>query len=197
VGLFYLLFNWTLYTALTITRDESCLEAGCKSGDLAEVFDQDSNGKSADDEGKGGDEMGDAQSHASRGLPGHFRELWIRGAVLAGALGLLFVALPSAAQGRHAPKTFLLVWASDKGTDDHIQDPDFLAVIDADAGSDTYGKVLTTAPLEAIPGKHLLSEVGLIPGLESNLLNEAHHFNAELYVGADQHKYLGSYRISG
>jgi hypothetical protein len=99
-------------------------------------------------------------------------------------------ALPSAAQGSYAPKTFLLVWASDKGTDDHIQDPDFLAVIDADARSNTYGRVLTTAPLEAIPGKHLLSEVGLIHGLESNLLNEAHHFNAELYVGADYHKYL-------
>jgi hypothetical protein len=123
--------------------------------------------------------MRDAQSRVSRGRSGPFRELWIRGGVLAGALGLM------------------IVWASDKGTDDHIQDPDFLAVIDADARSDTYGRVLTTAPLEAIPGKHLLSEVGLIPGLESNLLNEAHHFNAELYVGADQHKYLGSYRISG
>jgi|SoiMetStandDraft_2_1073263.scaffolds.fasta_scaffold86241_2 hypothetical protein len=32
----------------------------------------------------------------------------------------------------HQPKTFLLVWASDKGTDDGHQDPDFLAVIDAD-----------------------------------------------------------------
>jgi hypothetical protein len=78
----------------------------------------------------------------------------------------------------------------DKGTDDGIQDPDFLAVIDADAKSATYGKVLTTASLEAVPGKHLLSEVGLIPGLESNLLNEAHHFNSELYVGEDHHKYL-------
>ena len=105
--------------------------------------------------------------------------------------GLQLTTLPSAALANRQPKTFLLVWASDKGTDDHIQDPDFLAVIGADPESAaTYGKVLTTASLEAIVGKHLLSEVGLIPGITSNLLNEAHHFNSELYVGADHHKYL-------
>src|SRR5271154_2758827 len=100
----------------------------------------------------------------------------LRWAVLSTLLcvfGLQLTALPSAAFAGRQPKTFLLVWASDKGTDDHIQDPDFLAVIGADPQSAaTYGKVLTTASLEAIVGKHLLSEVGLIPGLTSNLLNE-------------------------
>lgn len=97
----------------------------------------------------------------------------------------------TAATAKRGPRTFLLVWASDRKTDDNVLDPDFLAVIDADRQSATYGKVLTTAPIEAVPGKHLLAELGLGPAnLPSNVLNEAHHMNEEPYIGPDGHKYL-------
>lgn len=88
------------------------------------------------------------------------------------------------------PRTFLLVWSSDKGTDDHQQDADFVAVIDADSQSPTYGKIVNTAAIEAAPGKHLLAKLGLAPGLPSNLLNEAHHMNTTPLIGPNGHKYL-------
>jgi len=86
---------------------------------------------------------------------------------------------------------YLLVWAGDMGTDDHVQDPDFLATIDADPQSRTYGKVLHTAALPCIRGAHLLDELGLVPGVSSCVLNEAHHMTDELWVDPrNGHSYL-------
>jgi len=86
---------------------------------------------------------------------------------------------------------YLLVWAGDAGTDDNVQDPDFLATIDANPQSPTYGKVLRTAALPCIPGAHLLDELGLMPGVTSCVLNEAHHMSDELWVDPrDGHRYL-------
>jgi hypothetical protein len=86
---------------------------------------------------------------------------------------------------------YLLVWTGDVGTDDHVQDPDFLATIDADPHSLTYGKVLQTAALPCIRGAHLLDELGLVPGVSSCVLNEAHHMTDELWVDPHNgHSYL-------
>src|SRR5712691_8694128 len=115
----------------------------------------------------------------------------LHGSSLVVFLLISFILGPTAALAEHKPRTFLLVWSSDKRTDDNQLDPDFLAVIDADRESPTYGKVLTTAPIEAVAGKHLLAELGLAPAnLPSNVLNEAHHMNEELFIGPDGHKYL-------
>lgn len=114
----------------------------------------------------------------------------LHGSSLVVFLLISFILGPTVALAEHKPRTFLLVWSSDKRTDDNLLDPDFLAVIDADRESPTYGKVLTTAPIEAVAGKHLLAELGAVPGLPSNLLNEAHHMNEELFIGPDGHKYL-------
>src|SRR5262249_49333215 len=101
-----------------------------------------------------------------------------------------FIFGPTAALAEHRPRIFLLVWSSDKRTDDNHLDPDFLAVIDADRESPTYGKVLTTAALESVAGKHLLDELGIAPGVSSDVINEAHHMNEEPFIGPDGHKYL-------
>lgn len=75
---------------------------------------------------------------------------------LLGLLLILVVACPSFAQHRRGKKeTVLYVWASDEA---HVA-PDFLAVIDFDEDSWTYGKVITTVPLPP-------------PG---NIGNEPHH----------------------
>jgi hypothetical protein len=75
--------------------------------------------------------------------------------------------------------SYLAVWASDKGTDDNHLNPDFLAIIDADPRSPTYGKVINTAALESVPNANLLDELGLASGVASDFLNEAHHMNHE------------------
>jgi hypothetical protein len=83
------------------------------------------------------------------------------------------------------------VWANDKGSDDGVQDPDFLAVIDANPTSATYGKVVNTVALACIPGANLLDEIGLAPGTSSCLLNEAHHITEAPYVDpATGHTFL-------
>lgn len=107
-------------------------------------------------------------------------------------LALLVALVPRRSWAKRAGQanTYLLVWASDKATDADIQDPNFVAIIDADRESATYGKVVSTGRLQSVGGKHLLSEVGLIPGLHSDELNDAHHFNSELYERPDHHKYL-------
>jgi 56kDa selenium binding protein (SBP56) len=89
-----------------------------------------------------------------------------------------------------APNSFLLVWAGDKVLDDGVRNSDFLAVIDADKKSHTYGKVLTTVPIESSPGKHLLDELGLVPGVTSDVLNEAHHVNEEPLITPGGNKFL-------
>lgn len=104
-------------------------------------------------------------------------------------LGLASVLYLPGAEAK--PSDYLLVWASDKGTDDGHQDADFLAVIDANPKSKSYGKVVNTASLPCITGENLLDELGIAPGVSSCILNEAHHMTEELWVDpATQHKYL-------
>jgi len=91
-------------------------------------------------------------------------------------MGGLALSAP-AADGK--AETYLAVWASDKETDDHHLDPDFLAIIDADPRSPSYGKVVNTATLEAVPDANLVDELGLASGVASDVLNEAHHMNHE------------------
>ena len=98
------------------------------------------------------------------------RAVLISGAAIAG-----LVPPSSAADGK--AETYLAVWASDKETDDHHLDPDFLAIIDADPRSPTYGEVVSTAALESVPNANLLDELGLASGVASDVLNEAHHMN--------------------
>lgn len=89
------------------------------------------------------------------------------------------------------PYPYLLVWTSDKGTDDGNQNPDFLAVIDANPKSNTYGKVLNTAALPCIAGESLLDELGIAPGISSCILNEAHHMTEEVWTDpANGHKFI-------
>ena len=76
-------------------------------------------------------------------------------------------------------ETYLAVWASDKETDDHHLDPDFLAIIDADPRSPQYGKIVNTAALESVPNANLIDELGMASGIASDVLNEAHHMNHE------------------
>jgi hypothetical protein len=97
----------------------------------------------------------------------------MRGALLSGIAAFSFASPAAAAD------TYLAVWASDKETDDHHLDPDFLAIIDADPRSREYGKVVNTAALESVPNANLLDELGLASGVASDFLNEAHHMNHE------------------
>ncbi|HEY0334047.1 MAG TPA: hypothetical protein VGC74_10100 [Stenotrophomonas sp.] len=112
-------------------------------------------------------------------------------------------------------KEYLLVWSGDRVLDDGVYgQPDFLAVVDATKDSPTYGQVVNTALMPAIFGEHLLAETENIVdnlakrlnrqspagmgdaldgglGIPSSTLNEAHHFNAELYTDrANGRKYL-------
>lgn len=62
------------------------------------------------------------------------------------AVVLGLVVLASCARGpewERLSEPYLLVWAGDADR----KDPDFLAVIDANARSSTYGKVLKTYPV--------------------------------------------------
>jgi hypothetical protein len=86
-------------------------------------------------------------------------------------------------------RSYLAVWSSDKETDDNILDPDFLAIIDANPTSKTYGKVLNTATIQNIPNTNLLSDLGFAKAIASNVLNEAHHMNHDPIV-VDGHSYL-------
>ena len=94
-------------------------------------------------------------------------------------------------QAKSPNDSYLLVWSSDKGTDDGVQNPDFLAVVDANPDSLTYGKVINTASLPCIPGANLLDELGIAPGTSSCVLNEAHHMSEEIYIDPKtKRKYL-------
>ena len=57
--------------------------------------------------------------------------------------------------------SYLAVWSSDKESNDPSLNTDFLAIIDADPTSPTYGKVVDTASLQNIPGTNLLNDLGL------------------------------------
>ncbi|MET0383690.1 MAG: selenium-binding protein SBP56-related protein [Burkholderiaceae bacterium] len=85
--------------------------------------------------------------------------------------------------------SYLAVWSSDKEANNRRQSPDFLAIIDADPRSSTYGTVVNTAALENVPNANLLNEIGLASGISSNVLNEAHHMTHDPVVISGR-KYL-------
>lgn len=105
----------------------------------------------------------------------------------------------------HAGSSYLAVWSSDKEKQDSRTNTDFLAIIDADPRSASYGKVVNTASLQRRPGENLLNDLGLtqalgltakynLPasGIPSNVLNEAHHMSHEpIAVGRHRFLYLG------
>ena len=113
------------------------------------------------------------------------RKNWLLTAVFACALAPPWSAL--------AGSSYLAVWSSDKGTDDRpgVLNTDFLAIIDADPRSRTYGKVVNTASMQSVPGANLLNDLGFtqalglttkygLPatGIPSDALNEAHHMTS-------------------
>jgi hypothetical protein len=107
----------------------------------------------------------------------------------------------------YAGSSYLAVWSSDKETDDRpdILNDDFLAIIDADPRSRTYGKVVNTASLQSVPGANLLNDVGFTDalgltakygltaaGIPSDALNEAHHMTHDpIVVGRHSYLYMG------
>jgi hypothetical protein len=103
-----------------------------------------------------------------------------------------------------AGSSYLAVWSSDKETDDRpgVLNTDFLAIIDADPRSRTYGKVVNTASMQSVPGANLLNDLGFtqalglmtkygLPttGIPSDALNEAHHMSHDPIIVA-KHSYL-------
>jgi hypothetical protein len=106
-----------------------------------------------------------------------------------------------------AGSSYLAVWSSDEETDDKpsVLNTDFLAIIDADPRSRTYGKVVNTASMESVPGTNLLNDLGLtgplgltakygLPatGIPSDALNEAHHMTHEpIVIGNHSYLYMG------
>src|SRR4051794_35191029 len=80
----------------------------------------------------------------SRGRGGAGRGIGAARALLAASL---FGGVAVAASAR-AGSSYLAVWSSDKGSDDQRLNTDFLAVIDADPRSATYGKMVNTAAVE-------------------------------------------------
>jgi hypothetical protein len=83
------------------------------------------------------------------------RKGWLLPAVLACTLVVPWSAL--------AGSSYLAVWSSDKETDDKpgVLNTDFLAIIDADPRSRTYGKVVNTASMQSVPDANLLNDLGL------------------------------------
>jgi len=125
------------------------------------------------------------------------RKAWLLPAVLACTLAPPWSAL--------AGSSYLAVWSSDKETDNNRLDTDFLAIIDADPHSPTYGKVVNTASLQSVPDANLLNDLGFtdalglttkygLPstGIPSDALNEAHHMTHDpIVVGGHGYLYLG------
>ena len=105
----------------------------------------------------------------------------------------------------HAGSSYLAVWSSDKDPAKGNLNTDFLAIIDADPRSPTYGKVVSTASLQHVPGVNLLNDLGYTDalglatqygfpptGIPSDVLNEAHHMSHEPIVdGRHRYLYLG------
>lgn len=69
----------------------------------------------------------------------------------------------------------ILSWTGDAITDDGIANSDFLAVIDAEPNSTTYGKVIATASLPKIVGAN---NPGTALGHTSDVHNDPHHNTA-------------------
>jgi hypothetical protein len=124
-----------------------------------------------------------------------------RGGLLVVTLAFAFVASWSA----HAGSSYLAVWSSDKDPAKGSLNTDFLAIIDPDPRSPTYGKVVSTASLQHIPGMNLLNDLGYTnalglttqygfppTGIPSDVLNESHHMSHEPIVdGRHRYLYLG------
>ncbi len=121
--------------------------------------------------------------------------------------GTLACAALATSWAAHAGSSYLAVWSSDKETDDKsgVLNTDFLAIIDADPKSRTYGKVVNTASMESVPGANLLNDLGFtdaldlttkygLPdtGIPSDALNEAHHMTHDpIVVGKHSYLYMG------
>jgi hypothetical protein len=126
-----------------------------------------------------------------------------KGSLLPAVLACILTAPWSALAG----SSYLAVWSSDEETDDKpsVLNTDFLAIIDADPRSRTYGKVVNTASMESVPGTNLLNDLGLtgplgltakygLPatGIPSDALNEAHHMTHEpIVIGNHSYLYMG------
>jgi len=126
-----------------------------------------------------------------------------RGWLLPAALACTLAVPGSALAG----SSYLAVWSSDKETDDRagVLNTDFLAIIDADPKSRTYGKIVNTASMESVSGTNLLNDLGLTEplgltdkygltaaGIPSDALNEAHHMTHEpIAVGKHSYLYMG------
>jgi hypothetical protein len=124
---------------------------------------------------------------------------WLLSTVLACTLAAPWSAL--------AGSSYLAVWSSDKETDDRpgVLNSDFLAIIDADPKSRTYGKVVNTASMESVPDANLLNDLGFtdaldlttkygLPdtGIPSDALNEAHHMTHDpIVIGKHSYLYMG------
>jgi len=93
-------------------------------------------------------------------------------AALAATLGAGMIAVSDIARAYDGPPKYLLAWVSDQYLDGKnmspldgvlglpagaLPDADFIAVIDANPASPTYGKVVNTADMPAVYGQHLLS----------------------------------------
>jgi hypothetical protein len=127
------------------------------------------------------------------------RKGWLLPTVLACTLAAPWNAL--------AGSSYLAVWSSDKETDDRpgVLNTDFLAIIDADPKSRTYGKVVNTASMESVPNANLLNDLGFtdaldlttkygLPntGIPSDALNEAHHMTHDpIVIGKHSYLYMG------
>ena len=127
------------------------------------------------------------------------RKNWLLPAALACTLAAPWSAL--------AGSSYLAVWSSDKATDDKpgVLNTDFLAVIDADPRSRTYGKVVNTASMQNVPDANLLNDLGFtealgltakygLPatGIPSDALNEAHHMTHDpIVIGNHSYLYMG------
>jgi hypothetical protein len=122
------------------------------------------------------------------------RKCWLLAVVLACTL--------AAPWNAHAGSSYLAIWSSDKETDNNHLNTDFLAIIDADPRSPTYGKIVNTASLESVPDANLLNDLGFTDalglttkyglsatGIPSDALNEAHHMTHDPIVGGG-HSYL-------
>jgi hypothetical protein len=132
-------------------------------------------------------------------LNNFLRKKWLLPAALACTLGAPWSAL--------AGSSYLAVWSSDKETDDKpgVLNTDFLAIIDSDPRSRTYGKVVNTASMESVPGANLLNDLGFtsalgltakygLPatGIPSDALNEAHHMTHDpIVIGKHSYLYMG------
>jgi hypothetical protein len=124
---------------------------------------------------------------------------WLFSAIFGCALASSWIAC--------AGSSYLAVWSSDKETDDKpsVLNTDFLAIIDADPTSRTYGKVVNAASMEGTPSANLLNDLGLtdaldltakygLPatGIPSDTLNEAHHMSHDpIVVGNHSYLYMG------